>query len=102
MGIGHLTHTEISIYPYSATAADGSFSYGSAVKYFCRLSSKRHYIRDANNQITVSNSQLYIDGDITIDNRSKILMPDSTYAFIKDVGKVRDGAGKVFYTVVYT
>jgi hypothetical protein len=101
MNIKHLTKNVITVYPYSSVASSGAFTYGSAVTYLARISQKVKYLKDSTGQEFVAIASIFISGDQTIDKRSKIVMPDGTTAFIKDIKKPRDGNGTVLYTAVY-
>jgi hypothetical protein len=101
MNIKHLTKNIITVYPFSSIASSGAISFGSAVTYLARISHKIEHKKDAEGQQYISTASIYIAGDQAIDKRSKIVMPDGTTVYIKDIAKPRDGNGNIVYTAVF-
>ena len=94
-----LVHT-IYIAPYTGVNAYGEAGYGTDMPVKCRVQDNIKKIRTASGSEVVSNTQIYVDGAVSVNDR--ITLADGRVPLVLRISPKEDAAGNLHHTVIYT
>ena len=89
----------------SAWATNDGYSdtYGSAVTHSCSVKHKVKNVTKLDGTVTVSTLQIYLDGDVTVTDRAKIVFGGNTIRILA-IGTIYDAVtpSTIYATVIYS
>lgn len=85
----------VTIAPYTGQDAYGKAQYGPAQTVPARVQFRLQRLTDATGQERVSRAKVFVDGDVTLDLRDRVTLPDGTMPPILTLYKVSDLDGAV-------
>lgn len=92
----------ITIHPYKLTNKYNEHEYNSSATEYCRIEKNNKVITNSNGDNVLSNCQIFVDGSVNIDYRSKIVLPDGTEPGIIAIQDEPDEHGISYYKCIYT
>jgi len=91
--------TSVSIYPFASKDKFGQNTYGSAVTVNAILSESIITKADKDNTTSISESKLFVDGDVVIGQYDKIVF-NSLNPEIRKINSIRDDEG-IYCKIIY-
>jgi len=92
----------VTIEPYTGQNLYGEPDYGDAVEYPALIRYRTRKVLDREGREVVSSAQVYLNGDVGIDVRDRITLPDGTSPVIISIEKYPDETGNIHHKVVNT
>ena len=96
-----LLQESVTISPYASRNDDNEFTYGTDVAVACRVQRKNIVIQDSQGRQVASGCQIYINGDETVGENSKITLADGTTPEILAIRTTPDEFGDAYYKCIY-
>jgi hypothetical protein len=92
----------ITRYPKTGYGNSGQPTYGSTSTIACLIQYKKVNTMDKDGNDVISNAQIIVDGNTTIDTLDKLLMPDGATPYVIKVESITDFTGTIHYKMIYT